>query len=286
MRYLNIMELSFYPCHLNIFSELKNMGKGRYRNFRTVFILVITIITGGCKNTGKITEPGVILTFDDRNMLNWEKQIPLFAKYNAHVTFFVDRFDELTPGQLQALKRLKEAGHTIGCHGLRHRKAAEFCEKFSVEDYIAAEIEPAIKVMEEKGFPPTCFAYPNSNHSALTDSALLNYFRYLRSGGISIDDSSSNKEKAFIPVNDIRGKGRLDGVSFHPKSKNDDLVLQVKDAIKRLKENNELLVLYAHDIRNQGEEGPKNYITVEALDEILSYAHKYQIKFYSYEELP
>ncbi|WP_172594586.1 polysaccharide deacetylase family protein [Mariniphaga sediminis] len=280
------MELSFYPYHLNIFSELKNMGKGRYRNLRTVFILFIIIITGGCKNTGKITEPGVILTFDDRNMLNWEKQIPLFAKYNAHVTFFVDRFDELTPEQLQALKRLKEAGHTIGCHGLRHRKAAEFCEKFSVEDYIVAEIEPAIKVMEEKGFPPMCFAYPNSNHSALTDSVLLNYFRYLRSGGIRIDDSSSNKEKAFVPVNDIRGKGRLDGVSFHPKSKNDDLVLQVKDAIKRLKENNELLVLYAHDIRNLGEEGPKNYITVEALDEILSYAHKYQIKFYSYEELP
>lgn len=30
---------------------------------------------------------GLLLTFDDRNMVNWAKQIPLFDKYDAHVTF-------------------------------------------------------------------------------------------------------------------------------------------------------------------------------------------------------
>ena len=251
-----------------------------------VFVVVLVIIACGCNDNGKITEPGLILTFDDRNMLNWEKQIPLFAKYNAHVTFFIDHFDKLTPEQLQALKRLKDAGHTIGCHGLRHIKAAEFCEKYSADEYISTEIEPAINLMKEKGFPPTCFAYPNSNHSALTDSVLLKYFRHLRNGGIRIDGETENSEKAFIDISDINKKGRLDGVSFHPKSKDDDLVIQVKGAIKRIKENNELLVLYAHDIRNQGEDGPRNYITIEALEELLSYANDHKIKFYSYEELP
>ena len=262
------------------------MRKRSYWNINVVFILLVLIITIGCKNVGKITEPGLILTFDDRNMLNWEKQIPLFAKYNAHVTFFIDHFDELTPEQLQALKRLKDAGHTIGCHGLRHIKAAEFCKKHSAEEYISEEIDPAIKIMTEKGFPPTCFAYPNSNHSAVTDSVLLKYFRHLRSGGIRIDATDGNNKKAFIDIKDIREKGRLDGISFHPKSKNDELVLHVKDAINRIKKNKELLVLYAHDIRNQGEEGPKNYIAIEALEEILSYANKQQVNFYSFDELP
>ncbi|MDD4191460.1 MAG: polysaccharide deacetylase family protein [Mangrovibacterium sp.] len=228
---------------------------------------------------------GLLLTFDDRNMLNWEKQIPLFAKYDAHVTFFVDHFDELSPEQIHALKKLKNAGHAIGCHGLRHLKAAEYCRTYPVNRYIAEEIAPAVKIMEENGFPPSCFAYPNSNHDDMTDKALLEYFRHLRSG-CGIAGSMESTENAFVSMGNIRGKGRLDGISFHPKYKTDELVIQAKRAVDRIKGKGELLVLYAHDIRNEAEEGPKNYITPEALEEILKYAAGKQIRLCSFDELP
>lgn len=254
-------------------------------NIKLMVGMFSVVLYIGCGDSQDFSGPGIILTFDDRNMLNWEKQIALFAKYDAQVTFFVDCFDKLNSEQLQALKKIKEAGHTIGCHGFRHIRAAEYCEKHTAEKYFSDEIEPAITTMTEKGFPPICFAYPYSNRSLLSDSLLLKHFKLLRSGGIRLDSISLNNGNILVNKEDIRKNGRLDGVSFHPKTKNDELVLQVKEAIRRIQGKNEFLVLYSHDIRNQEEEGPKNYITIEALEEVLSFANSQQIKLYSFEKL-
>ena len=246
-----------------------------------IFLLILC----NCLNTKAPLKPGLALTFDDRNISNWEKQIPLFEKYNAHVTFFIDHFDELTPEQIKSLKKLKEAGHAIGCHGLRHLKAPDYCEKYSVEKYLSDEIEPAIKYMKQEGFTPSCFAYPSSACTEITDNALIKYFRHLRSG-CRIQTELKETGKAFTPIGEIEKRGRLDGISFHPKSTTDSLVIQFKKAVKRIKKNREILVLYAHDIRKAGEEGPKNFITVDALEELLSYASKNRLSFYSFDELP
>lgn len=248
-----------------------------------IAILFSIPLAGTGKKESRL-KSGLFLTFDDRNMINWEKQIPLFAKYKARVTFFVDHFDELTPEQILALHKLKNGGHAIGCHGLRHLKAAEYCEKYSVEKYISEEVEPAIRSMDEKGFRPACFAYPSSNHSDITNSALLNYFRHLRSG-CGITGNMEKTEKAFVRIKDLTDKGCLNGISFHPKSRTDELVIQAKKALDRIKRNGEILVLYAHDIRNENESGPKNFISVEALEEILAYAATKHIKLYSFDEL-
>ena len=228
---------------------------------------------------------GLLLTFDDRNMLNWEKQIPLFEKYDAHVTFFVDHFDELTTAQLEALQKLKNAGHAIGCHGLRHLKAAEYSEKYSIEKYISDEIAPAIESMNIKGVFPTSFAYPSCNRNEKTDNELLKYFRHLR-GGWPIEGEISKTERYFTKAEDVHKRGRLDGASFHPKSKSDELVSQAKEAIERISKNGEFLVLYAHDIRNESEDGHKHFITIDALEEILLYSKINHIKLYTYDELP
>lgn len=250
--------------------------------FLLVFLLTAFTESGKAK---KPMQPGLCLTFDDRNMLHWEKQIPLFAKYNAHVTFFVDRFDSLTPEQIRSLEELRKAGHTIGCHGLRHLKAAEYSKNNTVEKYIAEEILPALKIMEEHGFHPSFFAYPGSNNDELTDKALLKYFRHLRTG-CSVSESMESTERAFIKMKDVRKKGVFYGLSFHPKSRNDELVIQAKKAIDRIKENKEMLVLYAHDLVNTGEASSSHYITVDALEEILAHAKNKQIRLYSFDELP
>ena len=66
-----------------------------------------------------LKEPGVSLTFDDRDVAGWVEAIPIFEKYDARATFFVTRFDQLSDEQVDGLRTLREAGHTIGCHGFR-----------------------------------------------------------------------------------------------------------------------------------------------------------------------
>ena len=163
---------------------------------------ILFLILFTCCSTENTLEPGFVMTFDDRNIGDWEKQIPLFKKYNAHVTFFIDHFDELTPDQIKSLNNLKKAGHTIGCHGLRHLRAPDYCEKYSVERYISDEIDPAIKMMDKEGFLPTCFAYPNSAFNEITDKELLKHFRHLRSG-CGIESELKKTDKAFIRIADL-----------------------------------------------------------------------------------
>lgn len=230
-------------------------------------------------------QPGLLLTFDDRHLLHWAEQIPLFSRYHARVTFFIDHVDQLTPAQLAALHHLRQEGHAVGCHGLRHLKAAECCATSDVETWLTQEIIPALRIMAEQGFPPSCFAYPSSNRNPTTDQALQKYFRHLRTG-CKIAGTMQDTEPAFINSKEIRNHLCLNAISFHPKSPADDLVLQAKQSVDRIITKQEILVLYAHDIRNENEPGSGHYITPAALEEILQYAAGRGVKFYSFDELP
>ncbi len=257
----------------------------RYKILFSAILILGVISLSFDKTSGEKMTAGLLLTFDDRNILQWEKQIPLFEKYDAHVTFFIDHFDKLTPDQIAALKRLKEAGHAIGCHGMRHRDAVKFSDEYSLEKYIYDEIIPAIELMKENGFSPTSFAYPVSSRNKKTDNELLKYFNHIRSG-YPVQGTVAKTERFFVKAEDAHKKRLFWGVSFHPHSDTDVLVIQVKEAIRRIIKNEELLVLYAHDIRNKDEYGPKNFITTDALEEILIYSKKNKIKLYSFDELP
>ena len=233
-----------------------------------------------------ITKPGLLLTFDDRNMLNWERQIPLFKKYNARVTFFVDSFDTLTPEQLRALKNLKQSGHAIGCHGLRHKKAVEYYKKCNIDEYLAHEIKPAVEAMKEHGFDPTSFAYPSSNNNETTDAALLNIFRHLRSGSRESKKPLAKKDDIFVKTADIANTGILYGSSCHPHYSDDEIVAQTIAAMERAKKNGEIFILYAHDIRHPGTKGPKHYIALEPLEKLLAFAQEIGLEFYTFDDLP
>jgi peptidoglycan-N-acetylglucosamine deacetylase len=253
--------------------------------FLAIFPLVLFSSCSAFRPLESRLQPGLLLTFDDRYILHWEKQIPLFSRYHAHVTFFIDQFDQLTPEQITALDNLQKAGHAIGCHGLRHLKAAEFCEKYSTETYLFQEIVPARQSMMDHGFLPSCFAYPFSNHNQTTDQVLQNHFRHLR-GGYKISGTMQETEQAFVKIEQVRSQVCLQAISFHPKSPTDDLVMQAKKSVERIKRNREILVLYAHDIRNETDTGSGHYITPAALEELLAYAASCRVKLYSFDEMP
>ncbi len=231
--------------------------------------------------------PGVVLTFDDRSVANWVRALPLFRRYGAHVTFFVDHWDKLSPQQLRGLERLRAAGHAVGCHGLRHRKAVEYSRGHSMTRYLADEITPAVELMRKAGFDPTCFAYPCSQHDADTDTALLEVFRHLRSGcGRGKGRRLAQVAHIFTPLDRVKGRGCLIGTCVQPHAADAPVIAEVAEAFRRVKTRGELVVFYAHDIRPEGTPGPANYITPDALEAILRSAQAIGLRFFTFDDLP
>ena len=120
------------------------------------------------------------LTFDDAYWKNWEKALPVFEKYDAKATFFPS--GNLNAEDLASLKKLDEAGHTIGCHTCGHRDAPTFFKNVSSAMYDRREIAPQKKALRSAGINPEFFAYPNNRRDEDTDAQLAYHFKRFRAG--------------------------------------------------------------------------------------------------------
>ena len=107
------------------------------------------------------------LSFDDRNMPDWERAFPLFEKYGASATFFI--CGVIGPGEVGFARRALSMGHEVGLHGLKHRNADDAVAKLGRDGYWEAEIEPQLSAFREAGVPIRSFAYPNCRRNAATD---------------------------------------------------------------------------------------------------------------------
>ncbi len=228
----------------------------------------------------------VLLTFDDAYVAQWLAAADIFKQYDARATFFVSNCDRLSKQQIAGLTRLAKAGHTIGCHSLRHRKAVDFVKKHGIEQYLQAEITPAIKALRAAGFKPTAFAYPNSQKNEETDAALLKIFRHLRTGtGRKKDQPIRDIDTIFTPVNKIAARGCFvgTGIDYAGTPRSPDAVDQSCEALDRAKSRREILVLYAHNISDKP---PGHHLPPEALRKILAHAKTIGLPAIGYDELP
>lgn len=231
-------------------------------------------------------QSGVVFTFDDRFIDQWVKQIPLFEKYNAKVTFFVDHFHTLKPQQIEALKKLQDAGHVIGCHGVKHRKAVDYVREHGIERYLQDEINPAVKRMTDAGLKPTAFAYPSSSRNPEIDQALLKTFRHLRGGtGLSPNQRMRDLKSIFVPIDEIADTGCLigTGIDYAGTEKRPDYLVQIKDALDHAKQRGEIVVFYAHNISDNG---PGHHLQPKALEEILAHVQQIGLPTITYDDLP
>lgn len=251
-----------------------------------VFALAVPV---SAEETPKALEtPGVLLTFDDTHVAEWAKVIPLFKKYNAHATFFVTMFDQLTPAQIEDLKKLSEAGHSIGCHGLRHRKAAEHTKAHGLDDYLAQDITPALDSMRQAGFVPSSFAYPCSDNNEVTDKALLRTFRHLRTGAYPKEGQEGQEyaqmDVLFTPLADVAERGCLAGRSTDGIGEpgREGSLAQLFEAMDRAAKKRECLTLYAHNIADTG----RLHLKPATLEKILIHGRELGLRFYSFDELP
>ena len=231
------------------------------------------------------------LCFDDRNFEDWERAIPLFAKYGAHATFFVS--GEFTPDAVRASKKLLEAGHSIGLHGLNHRDVPELIAQKGAGAYFAAEIDRPKRQCDVAYIPVRSFAYPNNRRDDETDKVLGRRFARLRAGipGVRPYDPRGEKrgelmplvsdERVFFPVAELPRRRVLGGVILGEAYATD--IDDVVACVKRAGARKEALVFTSHGIRPDAKH---IHMKTEWLEKILAAAKEADVAVLAFDEIP
>ena len=265
--------------------------------FLTILLSTISLVaTVGTENlsaeeshTADLSKGALLLSFDDYFIAQWIVAAELFKEFDAHATFFVVQPDRLSKRQISDLTRLHEAGHSIGCHSMRHHAAVDFVKKHGIKKYMEAEITPAMQALKAAGFSPTAFSYPNSQRNTETDEALLKIFRHLRTSiGIEITKEKRLKDvnAIFIPADEVAKTGCLRGINIDytgTEKRPHDYLEQICEAMQRAKSRGEVVVLYGHNISDNG---PGHHTRPKVLRKILAHAKKIGLPVIGYNELP
>jgi peptidoglycan/xylan/chitin deacetylase (PgdA/CDA1 family) len=93
----------------------------------------------------------------------------------------VTRFDYLSDAEIAMLQELRDDGHAIEAHGLRHLDAPDYRERHGLRAYLDDELLPSLELMRDAGFEPRSFAYPFGARTSELDRAVLDHFELLRS---------------------------------------------------------------------------------------------------------
>ena len=255
-------DVTFRNCtrrHLEGFRVRNNRkwGNPRSRKFATFKGPSDGVRFENCRPSEEPTGT-LLLSFDDRNIGDWEKALPIFDRYGAHVTFFV--CGEIDGATVKALKKFREHGHSIGLHGLRHANADAAIAAKGAERFFDEEIAPQSERMRVAWIPVTSYAYPNCRFSEESDALFkARGFAHVRGGhkGVAPFDPKGEKQeglkpihtvdRAFFPASELGSRFRLDtviaGEAYHTDI--DDLLA----CIRRCAERKEVFVLTSHGIR-------------------------------------
>ena len=231
-----------------------------------------------------LSEPGLILSFDDtHHSARWVKQMPLFEKYQAKATFFINAPQRIRPDQLENLRKLAAAGHEIACHGALHIKAVDYIKEKGMEAYLRDEIEPANKKLTELGFRPKTFAYPMSNNNAAVDAELAKIFLHMRTGGgVPAGKTIAECDHFFVPIAQTASRPLFNGRGID-RSTDESLKNHVFPALERLAQRKEVMIFYAHGI----DKGiTDHHIEPEMLEKVMQKASELKLKFYTFSMIP
>ena len=81
--------------------------------------IATTVVAAGCSDPfsgdegDDVFRGGYMLSFDDCYVHEWYDQRDIFNEFDVSATFFVTRFSQLKPGQIDMLKDLEGDGHEI-----------------------------------------------------------------------------------------------------------------------------------------------------------------------------
>jgi peptidoglycan/xylan/chitin deacetylase (PgdA/CDA1 family) len=130
---------------------------------------------------GRAASPGVALSFDDTSVDAWVALRPLFAQYQARVTFFVSRYKYLGDAQHAGLKLLAADGHAVEAHSVQHFHAPDYVDDHGIDAYLRDELDPSIAALRADGFEVDAFAYPFGVRTGQLDDAIAKRVPVIRS---------------------------------------------------------------------------------------------------------
>ena len=279
----------------------KNQGKSLY--FIGAFLLGFVLVAGlnhaaGWAKSAEAAETsetvsqqnaalpkaGILLTFDDSgNIPCWGTQIPLLQKYGARATFFLNEPEKISDEQWGLLDQLRAIGCAVGVHGVHHERSVEMVESVGGEEFLRQEIEPVRTILQQHGISTTSFAYPFSRRNDETDRLLMPFFGHLRTGDAPDEGKTlAECDRFFTPRLEIDRRFCFIGKGC---DRVDDAALErdIFPALLRVKERDEILVFYAHNIAG---EGAGHRIAPDMLEKILQRANELDLAFYTYDDLP
>ena len=289
-------DVTFRNCsrrHLEGFKVRNNRkwGNPRSRRFATFKGPHETVRFESCRPSDEPVGT-LILSFDDRNFDDWEKALPIFEKYDAHVTFFVcGEFDGDT---VKRLKKLRAHGHSIGLHGLLHADADVAIATKGAKQYFEDDIAPQRERLRVAWIPVSSFAYPNCRFSEESDALFKSKgFAHVRGGhkGVAPYDPKGEMQeglkpihmvdRAFFPAAESPMRFRLDtviaGEAYHTD------IEDILACIRRAAERKEVFVLTSHGI---GPDAKGINMKTEWLERILATARDCGVIVIGFDELP
>jgi len=231
------------------------------------------------------------LTFDDRNWQRWEAALPLFAKYGAHASFFPN--GQLDDAALASLRKIADAGHTVGPHTLNHADAPQFFAKHGAEKYWEQQLKPQMDAFAKVGIHPKSMAYPNNRRTDETDEFLKTKgFRRFRAGypGVRPYDPKHEKtaglrplaeiDEVFLPACKVPATAWMRGIGIGEAYNTD--IDDVLAALDRAAARNELVVFFSHNI---APDAKSISMKTEWLERILAHAHSLGMRMEGFDRL-
>ena len=288
-------DITFRNCtrkHLESLKVRHHLGWGGDRSKKFIEGNPVTNLTvENCQPSDEITGL-LVLSFDDRNFDSWIEAIPIFEKYGAHATFFVS--GPIDGEAVRAMKRLSEAGHSVGLHGLRHAFADEEVAAKGGDLFYKEEIEPQLEACRVAYIPVTSYAYPYCRCNDETDALFRKWgFAHVRGGQDDVAPFDETGEihkglppihtvdKAFFPADESPMRFRLNA-AFAGEAYGTDIE-DILACIRRAGERKEVFVYGSHAILPDAK---RIDMKTEWLERILATAQASGVRVLGFDELP
>lgn len=206
----------------------------------------------------------VSFSFDDARASQVDTGVPLFDKYGAKVTFYVNPRN--MANRLEAWKAAAKAGYEIGNHSDQHPCTGNFpwSRQRALEDYtiakMRADLEGTSKEIERiLGVRPLTFAYPCGQKfvgRGVETKSYIPLIAELFLAGRGFRDEVAN-DPTYVDLAQTMGIDS-DGLSFE----------QMKALVEAARDRGAWVVFAGHDIGSPG----RQFTEAKPLEQFLKYA--------------
>lgn len=241
-----------------------------------VFLFYAEMNYNQSKTRNIIPQAGVVLSFDDDYVAEWQMADDYLKNYHWKATFFISKINKIKYPQLIQLLKFQQNGHEIAGHGWLHTKAPLYLKNHSITSYMNLEILPMQNFFRQNNLKLHSFSYPYGERNEILDKNLYQKFKILR--GTTYASFEPERQNCY---NDYASRLVLGwGIDdFYPQFS----ITYLEKLLAFAKKNNKILILYAHK-PVKAVKG-KYEVDLKTLVYICQYVQKNNMKFYTFKDL-